>query len=291
MLFQDALLLVSSKFLTGVSYVIVKYGLAYFPPLTLIGLRFLIVGLMLLPFYYKVKMNWFKMFLLGLIMCSGFQTLIVVAISSGLDVATSIICQQMFVPFTSILGVLIYNEQIGKRRAVGLIVAFIGIMVVVGSPTISASNSVGIMLALGSAFFYAVSNILVKKISNISPLAILCATSITTAPFQILLGFLVEDTSVEFIINAPVSAWLSILYLAILTSIVSFGVWIKMLQKYSVHLVAPFGALVPVFGILVASVVERSYSIQTLLGALIVTIGISIININKLTIKKFMRIK
>lgn len=283
---KDLSLIISAKFLTGLSYVVVKFGLDYFPPLFLIGIRFLLVSLLLMPFYYKIKVNWFKMLALGLIMCIGFQTLIVAAIYSGLDVATSIICQQMFVPFTAILGSLIYKETIGLRRTVGLICSFIGMMIVVGSPNITQANAIGIILALSSAFFYAFNNILVKKITDISPLALLYATSIMSSPVQLLISFLVEDININFVINAPISAWLSVIYMAVLTSIIAFTIWIKMLQKYSVHEVAPFGVLVPIFGIMCSTMVDETLHINTLIGSLIAILGIAIININKKSIFK-----
>ena len=212
MLLKDIGLIILATFLTGLSYIVVKFGLVYFPPLVLIGIRFLIVGLILMPLFLRLKTDWFKMLWVGLIMCLGFQTLIVAAIASGLDVATSIICQQMSVPFTSLMGVLIYNEKIGVRRSIGLACAFLGMVIVVGSPTVSEGNVIGILLALASAFFYAFNNILLKKMTNISPLAILYATSIASSPVQLLLSYQIEDISLDFILNAPLSAWLSILY-------------------------------------------------------------------------------
>ncbi|MBN9542270.1 MAG: EamA family transporter [Alphaproteobacteria bacterium] len=288
MLLKDIGLIILATFLTGLSYIVVKFGLVYFPPLVLIGIRFLIVGLILMPLFLRLKTDWFKMLWVGLIMCLGFQTLIVAAIASGLDVATSIICQQMSVPFTSLMGVLIYNEKIGVRRSIGLACAFLGMVIVVGSPTVSEGNVIGILLALASAFFYAFNNILLKKMTNISPLAILYATSIASSPVQLLLSYQIEDISLDFILNAPLSAWLSILYMSILTSIVAYSIWIKMLQKYSVHQVMPFGVLVPIFGILCSPLAGDSLNINTLLGSLVAITGIAIININKQTLVKFL---
>lgn len=285
---KDIILVLCSTFLTGLSYVIVKFALEYFPPLLLIGLRFLIVGIILMPLFVKLKVNWLKMLGVGLIMCIGFQTLIVAAIYSGLDVTTSIICQQMFVPFTSLLGVVAYNEKMGTRHVIGLIYAFTGMLIVVGSPTISESNLLGILLAISSAFFYAFNNIIVKKIHDMSPLAILYATSIISSPVQLFISYFIEDINFNFILSAPISAWLSILYMSILTSIVAFSIWIKMLQKYSVHQIAPFGVLVPIFGIMCSPIVDETLSINTLIGAFIAIVGIAIINGNKQT---FMNIK
>ena len=76
--------------------------------------------------------------------------------------------------------------------------------------------------------------------------------------------------------------------MSILTSIVAYSIWIKMLQKYSVHQVMPFGVLVPIFGILCSPLAGDSLNINTLLGSLVAITGIAIININKQTLVKFL---
>ena len=291
---MDVLLCILSTFIVAMSYVIVKFGLAHFGPITITFFRYIMVSIILCPFFIKTMMRknfpWRIMIVMSLIFSVGFQMLVVSALYSGLDITTSVILNQLSMPFTAILGAYLLDEKITKRVILGLIISFAGMVVVVGSPTLD-DNSMGILLAISGALFYAVNNILVKKFRQkddskySNPVLILCATSLISIPILFTLSILMENLTLEHVYAADYSVWLSVFFLAIPTSIISFGIWISLMQKYPVYMVSPFSLLVPIFATTMSIIfLEEEISLNIIIGGVITIIGLAFINL-KLTKK------
>ncbi|MBN8828137.1 MAG: EamA family transporter [Sphingobacteriia bacterium] len=286
MILRDALLLTLSSFLMGSSYVVTKFILKYASPLMLTGVRFMIVAAIMCPFFFKWKLPWKKIVASAFIMAFGFQALIVTAVKN-LDVATTIICQQMSVPFTCLLGSLLFKDTLGIRRLIGLIIAFIGMIIVVGGPNVNQVNMAFVLLAISAAFFYALNNIILKQVHYVNPNTTIAVGSLISFPFLILMSLVIEDTSLQDLPNFSFSVWLGILYMAIPTTIIAFGIWTQMLHTYSVHQIAPFSLLAPIFGVICSIIfLGEKLNWNIAIGGLITILGIAIINVKGIKINK-----
>ncbi|AZL15645.1 DMT family transporter [Rickettsiales endosymbiont of Stachyamoeba lipophora] len=283
----DIFSIVFAYVLVGISYVIVLYGLDYFQPLTLIALRLTMIAAILVPFNLRVKtFPWKKVFIFGFINALGFQSLTVMAMYFGLDIATSVIAQQMHIPFSCIIGVLLLSEKLSNKTIIGLIIAFTGLVIMVGNPKL-ASNYGPVAMAIVSAFLYTISNFISKSIRNFNALSVIGYGALFALPFQYLLAYFVEGFNFKYVMNAPLSAWMSVFFLAVGVSIVSLSIWIEMLKKYPVQLVTPFSLLGPITGIICSMIIlGEDINNYILIGTILTIAGISLIII-KFKILKF----
>ncbi len=261
----------------GVNFVAAKFGLYYFSPLFLMALRFLLVAAILLPLTGKPTIPLQKAFWMALTYGVGYHALLFTGVWQGLDVATSIITVQLNVPFTSLLGVWLLGDTLGWRRIVGMIIAFAGILVITGSPTV-LSQPLAFSLALLASLCWALFNIQMKRLGNIHIFSFLAWVSAFSAPLLFLLSFLLEPPQLAKLTETPLTAIASIAYMAILSTIGAFGAWFRLLSRYSVHQIVPFSMLMPVFGIIAAIVIlDEPLTWQIIAGGMITLIGVTII--------------
>lgn len=261
----------------GVNFVAAKFGLHYFAPLELMGLRFLLVALVLLPFTGKPTFPLRKAFLVAVTYGLGYHALLFTGVWQGLDVATSIITVQLNVPFTSLLGVWFLHDRLGWHRIAGMIVAFLGIMIIVGSPNV-LREPLAFLLVLGAAGCWALFNIQLKQLGSVNILSFLAWVSAFSAPMLFFLSWLIEPPQLPLLAHTPLAAIGSIFYMALLSTVVGFGMWFRLLHRYSVHQIVPFSMLMPVFGIIAAILtLDEPLSWHVGVGGVLTLIGVAII--------------
>jgi len=134
--------------LWGFQFVVIKVGTAEFPPLFFLGLRFLAMALLLVPFVKKPTRRQFgpiaaiSVFLGGL----NFGLFYVgLALGSG---SMSAIAYQLATPFTVLLAWPLLAERPSLITSSGVLLAFIGVVVLAAGPGLSA-NALPILLVVG----------------------------------------------------------------------------------------------------------------------------------------------
>ena len=277
LLLKDILLAITVALIWGVNFVMAKFGLHHFPPLFLMGIRFALVAAVLLPFSLKPRVRLRDIFLLSVTYGVGYHALLFTAVYMGIDVATSIVSVQMNVPFTSLIGALYLKDHLGWRRILGMVIAFAGIILIVGSPTV-LSHKLAFAMVIMAAFCWAMFNVHVKTLGKIDILPFLAWVSLFTAILLFTISAGCEHGQLQALMTTTPMAALSIIYMAILSTIVAFGLWFYLLHHYSVHQVVPFSMLMPVFGIVAAIIMlHEQLSWHVALGGAVTIVGVTII--------------
>lgn len=260
----------------GFNFAMAKWGLQELSPLLLMTLRFGIVALLLVPFVPRPNGRWREIvllsFLLGFLhfsmMFTGLQ---------GIDASTAAIAIQLQVPFASLLAVLFFKDRIGWRRLLGMATAFAGVAVVAGEPRLEGSY-LSLALVIGAALIWAISNILVKALHDLSGWTIAGWMSLFATPQLALGSFVLEDGQLEALQNAGWLAWSAVAYTSLAVMVVGYGVWYWLLKRHPVTVAMPFTLLLPIFG--AASGVlalGESLSSMLLIGGALVVAGVGII--------------
>lgn len=274
---KDILIAITIALVWGVNFVMAKFGLQHFPPLFLMALRFLLVAAILLPFVPKPQQRFRDMFLMSITYGIGYHALVFTAVYLGLDVSTSIIGVQMNVPFTSLIGAYYLKDHLGWRRIIGMAIAFGGIIIIAGSPNV-LGNPLAFAMVIGAAFCWALYNIQVKKLGTIEIMPFLAWVSLFTAIEMFILSALTEHHQLHLLQTITYPAFFSIIYMSLLSTVLGFGLWYYLLNRYSVHQVVPFTMLMPVFGIISAIIIlDEQMTWQVLLGGIVTIAGVSII--------------
>ena len=97
-----------------------------------------------------------------------------------------------------------------------------------------------------SAFFYALSAILIKVMNMINAFSLTIWSSFLAAPQLLILSLLFEDYPLSKLVDVSPQIWL-ILTISATLSLFGFFIWNHLISIYPVNQIVPFALLIPVF--------------------------------------------
>jgi drug/metabolite transporter (DMT)-like permease len=215
-------------FLWSSSYILTKFGLTDIKPLTLVGLRYLIAALVLVPIalsrgeHQRITGDeWWKLAVLGFLGYTVAQGLQCVGLSYLPAVTVTLILN--FTPlFVMILNLLFTGESPSHAQIAGMALVLIG-AVLFFSDKLGGYTFTGVLLTfisgLGWAGYMVAGKILFKE-KRVSPLgntafAMGFGTAIIVAS-----AYLVEGLS-----TIPVTGWAIIIWLGVVNTAAAFFLW------------------------------------------------------------------
>lgn len=259
--------------LWGLNFVAVKTALATLPPLLLTGLRFASVALILAPFFRPRPEQMKAIAGIAVILGIGHFGLLFVGLS-GMEAATTAIVTQLGVPFSALLAWVVFGETLGVGRAIGLVMAFAGIALLAGEPTLPSLAPLGIVTIAMLA--WAISNTQVKKVGNIDPMALNGWMAAFAAPMLLVLSLLTEHGQYEAITASGWKVWTGVAYTVLASSIVAYSLWYRLLARHDINRIVPITLLGPVIGVAAGvTLLGESLTWQKLVGGTIVVAGVA----------------
>ena len=260
----------------GLSFIAIKWGVELVPPLLLTALRYTFAALPAVFFIRPPKVKLSILFAYGIsIGVLQFGT-VFVAIKLGLPAGLSSLVVQMQAFFTIGLAALFLGERLSRFQTIGATIALLGIFVI-ALERFSGAALLPLLLAVASAGFWGVGNIVTKRAGQIDMLAFVAWSSLV-APIPLLaVSLLTEGAATDWAALAHMS-WRLVGVVAFMSygaTLVGFGIWSMLLKRYPASVVAPFSLLVPVVGI-GASVVLLGESLSVLegVGSIAIFIGL-----------------
>jgi O-acetylserine/cysteine efflux transporter len=153
---------VAAPLLWGYQFVAIKVGVMEFPPLFFLALRFLAMALLLLPFVKRPTRQQFGPIAAISVFLGGLNFgLFYVGLRLGSG-SLSAVAFQLATPFTVLLAWPLLAERPSLVTSAGVVLAFVGVVVSAAGPGLSA-NALPLLLVVGAAFAFAVSNVLTKR--------------------------------------------------------------------------------------------------------------------------------
>lgn len=269
-------------FFWGANFTAVKVGLEHFPPYLMLALRFALVAAILLPLYYlknrKRSIRLLFALKIAFILGTAHFALVFGAMWMGIDIPTSVITVQLGVPFSCLLSAIWFNDRLGAWRSFGLMVAFMGIILIAGTPNVVANFIPFCMVILG-ALFWALSNVMIKKEGAVNIFEMLGWMSLLSVPQLLMLSLLFEGSDQwHLLLTTTLPAGLSVTFSAVFSTVVAYGLWYYLLTHCEVSRIAPFNLLVPVFAIAIGQILYPvELTPQIITGGLITISGVAII--------------
>ncbi len=241
----------------GFSFIATKVALKEVDPFTLLTLRFGIGGLPLLVFQLKKDKrflkafspkDWFFIFLLAIVGISGhtllqaFGLLYTTAINTGWIVAVIPI-------FITISGRLFLQEAITIRKAIGILIGFFGVFLVVSKGVFPFSlfrhgSTLGDFLVLLSALTWTAFTVggrgFLSRFPALAAIApIMIVGCLTAFPFTLL------KWQWNILPRLSLSAWMGILFLGVFCSGLAYLFWYSALEKKDSNIVGMYLYLEP----------------------------------------------
>ncbi|HEU4768878.1 MAG TPA: EamA family transporter [Pyrinomonadaceae bacterium] len=274
----------------GSTWLFIKLGLEDLPPLTFAGIRFVISCAILFPLVAfrrlslpKTRGDWILLAVTGILSFSLNYGLVFWAeqyISSGLAALL-----QATLPAFGLLLAHIYlpSERITWVKIIGVILGVVGVGVVFSNQLAisgrqALAGCVGMVL---SAFFAAYSNVLVKTHGkNLNPAVI--------AAFQMLFGLIplmlygIAFEGNPFRFRWTAIAVMSLIYLAIVGTVVAFLLYYWLLQNMDVTKSMLISLVTPVVAVILGMLVlDEELGWRTLVGGAMIMAGIGFIVVRK----------
>ena len=247
MRWTDGLLALAVTLCWGINFVVAKVGLEQLPPLLFMCLRFVVVALVLVPFFRLPRQNVRAVLILAVTLGFTHFSLMFTGLQY-VDAAVAAIVIQIQVPFAAILSAVFFRDPPGWRRTLGMIVAIAGVVLLAGAPR-PGSELWAIGLIVAAALVWAIANMQMTRLANVNGFAVNGWMALFAIPMLGTASLILEDDQLAIITQVDWSAWGAVLYQAILVVIVGYGVWLRLLGRYGVAHMMGFTLLVPLFGV------------------------------------------
>lgn len=276
---RHALLAIAVAIVWGVNFVVIHEGLADFPPLLFVALRFALVAFPAVLFLERPRVPLRLVLGVGLFMCTGQFALLFVAMDQGLPAGLASLVLQMQVLFTIAFAVVALGERPSARQVGGALLALAGMAVIAagrgGNVPLGA-----LALSIGAAASWGVGNICARRAQADNPLALLVwASLIPPLPLTALSLALGEGAP-----SIGAAGVLSVLYVVVGATFFGFGSWVWLMRRHAASRVAPFTLLVPPVGILAAWVaLGEQPGVAELTGAGVVLVGLGLATVTVTT--------
>lgn len=259
----------------ALNMIVIKLGVAEIPPVLTTALRFTLVSVLVVPFTRITRKQLPGVLLVSFTFGAVHFGMLFAALEHA-EAGTSAVVIQLGAPIATLLACLWLHEPLGLVRLLGLVISVAGIVVLAAGPTLPPPLSLALLVT--SATGWAVTNLIVKQVAGISPMSMMGWSSLFSVPQLLLASWLLESDRWGMVATAGWHGWFSVIYSAIGSSIIAYGIWYWLLQRHSVNAVVPYSMLNPLLTVLFGIVlIGDDPSPVKIVGALVMVAGVALI--------------
>lgn len=185
--------------------------------------------------------------------------------------------------FIALMGFIFFRERLTITKITGIIVATLGLLLLVGKGNPSNIDFIkdkGDLLILLSSFTWGVYSMVNKKISlSYSPLMTILYLFILMA--IIIIPFSLNESSINAIVHLSTVGWVSILFLGLLCSGVSYVIWSYSLREMESARVGAYLYLEPFVTVFSAWLfLHENITLLMMFSGIIIIVGVFLVNKN-----------
>ena len=280
--------LIILSFIWGSSYILIKKGLTGLTPVQLGSLRVIITTILIAPIGYnkikhipKNKMKWVA---ISAFVGSFFPAYLFAFAETEISSSVTAVMVSLTPLFTLLISVIIFGEDLLKKQVIGVIIGFLGIVVLINNELLSSSfNILFVMFIVLAAFCYAVNaNLLKYKLPNIPALGIV---------FMSFLFMFIPAFIVLFFSDFPFSDFTSdplilesivyIVILALFGTAIAKVMYIKLLAISTPVFSVSTTYLMPVVAIFWGLLDGEEFKLTQFIGTSIILLGVYLVTKKK----------
>lgn len=243
----------------GLNWPVMKYLLSEWPPLSARGLSGVVGGGLLLVIAMVggqslrvPRDQWGRLLLSSLLNISSWMTLMGLALL-WLPASEGAVIAYTMPVWASVLAWPILGERLTRLRVMSLLLAFGGLLALMGGNGVAASMEKlpGIILAMAGAFLFALGTVVAKRLPVKVP-------AITSAAWQITVGCLPLVAAGLLLEHPQINAlsamgWASMVYMVLIVFCLSYVTWFAALARLPASVAAIGTLLVPVIGVVASA--------------------------------------
>lgn len=265
------------------AYLFGKIGVDHFPPFLFSAARFGLVAIALAPFL-RFDANLLKHWRLAagfcLTMGVGVYGTMYWALHLADGAAPILIGTQLSTPAAVLMGAWLLGERTSRTTWIGIILTLFGALIV-GFDTVILGYPLAFALVAISAVFYAAANVISRGLREsglgLLNLNALMAVGSVLPMFALSLAF--NEPWQEPIMSAGMTEWTTVLYSALVVSLIGHVGLFRLLRNYPLSAIMPFYVFTPIFGVLGAILfLDETLTARFALGAILAISGILIVH-------------
>jgi drug/metabolite transporter (DMT)-like permease len=273
----------------GASFVATKIALEYAAPTTVVWLRFtmgvLVLGFVVLlnkQFTLPLGRDWAYFAILGFLGITFHQWLQSTGLLTAQATTTAWIITSTPI-FIALLGFFLLGERLAWYQVLGILLATFGVLLVVtkgnlASLTAGRFGTPGDILVTISAINWAVFSTLSRPGLKKHPATLMMFYVMGFGWLFISILFFAGPGSRE-ILSIPTEGWMAITFLGVLCSGVAYFFWYDALKVLPVAQTGAFLYVEPIITVIVAAfVIQEAILLATLVGGIIILIGVWLVN-------------
>lgn len=268
----------------GINFVVIKLGVQDIPPFLLGGLRFICVAFPAIFFLKRPPVPIYLILLYGLTMCFGQFSLLFFAMYLGMPAGIASLALQSQAFFTLLLGVLFLKDQLHMQHIFGMLIASVGLIILAISR--GGLNShvplIPFLLILTAGLSWAIGNIcnkVILKHANVDALSLVAwAGLVPIIPFFMCALWLdgAEKISASFT-HLSIKSICVIFYLSVISSLIGYGLWGYLLNKYETWRIAPLTLLIPIVALIAGFIaLGERLSLWQYIGVCVIALGLCV---------------
>lgn len=266
----------------GVSWPIYKNGVSFMPPLLFAGVRAFIGGIILFFIawqnrrFLQFRKNWHYYVIsatLNIVLYLGIQTVGLIYLPGGLF-SVLVYFQPVLL---GILAWLFLGEGMTITKIIGLILGFVGILLVsIDGLTIHLSI-IGVTLALATAFVWASGVVYVKKNKErVDPYWMVVMQLIIGGSVLLIAGLIIEDVQLISWNGELIS---SIIWGSTAGMAIAQFLYYKLINEGEASKVGAFTFIVPIISVIISSIfLNENITVNLFFGMILVGTSIYLVN-------------
>ena len=265
--------------LWGLNFIAGKIGLRELPPFLMLALRFALVAVMLAPFLHRLPRQRLPLVLLLTVVLGVGHFGLMFAGLAGVDAGPAAIAIQLTIPFSAILALVCFGERTGPLQIAGMGLAFVGVYFLAEEPA-RPPSIFHLLLVVAAAFAWAVANVVIKRLGRVDVFALNGWVALLGTPQLLLVSLLLETGQRQAIAAAQWPAYAAVVYMAVCSSIIAYGLWYYLIGRYPMNMVVPLTLLSPVLAVLLAVLLlGEPLTMATIIGGALTLSGVAIIEV------------
>jgi len=262
--------------LWSVNFSVNKIAVGQLPPVLMVAMRFVLIGLMLAPLLRPTGKPFWRIALIAFTL-GGLHFGLFFAGLKGIGAGMSAIVAQLAVPFSAVLAAVFFGERSGVAQVAGMAVAFAGIYVIVGEPRLEF-DALHLGLAVASALAFAAANIQIKRLGPVNGFVLNAWIAVLAAPQLAVASLILEDDQLATLAAADWRGWSAMVFTTVSGGVLAYGLWYYLLGRYPVNRIVPLTLMAPAFAVVIAGVaLDEPLTLKVLAGAALTLAGVAAI--------------
>ena len=264
-------------FIWGVNNAAAEVATQVIPPLLTAALRFTLAAVFLAAFVRPPFPN--PKSLAVIVLCGGpiHFGLVYLGFAMVEDLSPYAVSLQLWIPFTALFSWLLLKERLSRGAALGLVVAFAGIVYMTADPRTFRSWE-GIAVGAVASAAWAIATVVARRTTSVSPLKLQGLIAVVSAPALWAGAFAFERDPVQAVGEATPLVWATIVWAALISTVIATGLLFWLVQRRPAGRVTPYLLTTPVVSIAIGwGLMGDVLTAQILIGAAITIGGVGLV--------------